>query len=83
MSDEGKQREKKEANVKSDKKTLAGHFKDIKAEFNKVVWPGKKDLVKQTTTVIITSGIVGGIIVGYDAIFAFGLQMFSYFVVGL
>jgi len=49
-------------------------LQDIRAEFNKVIWPSRADLVKQTITVIITSAIIGAVISGLDYIFAFGYQ---------
>ena len=86
MSTDVQKHEKKEAKARpksSDKKTLGGHLKDLKAEFHKVVWPSRKDLIKQTATVIVTSGIIGAVIVGYDAAFAFGMQLFSAFILSL
>ena len=54
-----------------DKKSLNEFFKDIVGEFKKIVWPSRKDLIKQTGTVIVTSLIIGVIIFGMDTIFGF------------
>ena len=51
---------------------LKQHIQEIKAEFNKVIWPSKPDIVKQTITVIITSAIIGAVISGFDYISALG-----------
>lgn len=45
-------------------------FRDSKAEFKKVVWPSKKQLINNTTIVIIAM-IISGIFVGaLDAVLA-------------
>ena len=46
--------------------TKAGEFK---GEFGKIIWPSRKDLVKETVTVIITSLIFGVVITGLDTVF--------------
>ena len=44
----------------------------IMGEFKRITWPDRKSLIKMTVTVIITSGIFGAIIVGYDFVLAAG-----------
>ncbi|MCL2573154.1 MAG: preprotein translocase subunit SecE [Defluviitaleaceae bacterium] len=41
-------------------------FSGIMGEFKRITWPDRKTLVKMVVTVIITSGIFGGVIVLYD-----------------
>lgn len=52
----------------SDKNTFA----DYKAEFKKIVWPSRVEIVKNTATVIVTSLIVGVIITCMDTVFSTG-----------
>ncbi len=52
----------------SDKDTFA----DYKAEFKKIVWPTRPEVVKKTTTVVVTSLIVGAIIFCMDTVFTAG-----------
>lgn len=52
----------------SDKDTFA----DYKAEFKKIIWPDRADMVKRTATVIVTSLIVGVIIFCMDTVFSAG-----------
>ncbi len=70
-----------EKNVKNehraDNRKLASVFNEYIGEYRKVIWPSKKDLTKQTTTVILTTLLVGLIITGLDAVFALGLTFFS------
>lgn len=47
-------------------------FADYKAEFKKIIWPSKGDIVKRTATVIVTSLIVGVIIFCMDTVFSTG-----------
>lgn len=46
-------------------------FKEVAAEFNKVVWPNNRELTKMTITVIITSLLFGVVITGFDVVFSF------------
>lgn len=38
------------------------YFKDLKSEFKKVVWPTKKQVLNNTTVVVVFSGIVAVVI---------------------
>ena len=60
---------------KSRKQILASVYGEFKGEFKKIVWPSRKDLIKETTTVIITSVIFGVIICGMDAILGLGYDL--------
>ena len=46
-------------------------FKEVRAEFTKIIWPNRKELFKMTITVIVTSLIFGVLITGFDAVFGF------------
>lgn len=54
-----------------------GGFKNIlnnlKAEFNKIIWPDKDSLTKNTIAVIVSSVAMGVIIAVIDMIIKFGL----------
>ena len=52
-------------------------FKDFKGEFNKVIWPNKKELFKQTTTVIVVSLVVGVFVAAVDGIFSAGMEVLT------
>ena len=43
-------------------------FADYKAEFKKIVWPTRIEVVKKTATVIVTSFIIGVIIFCMDGL---------------
>lgn len=48
---------------------LAAWFRDVKAEFHKIVWPNRKELSKMTVTVVIVSLLFGALIAGLDVVF--------------
>ena len=50
------------------KKFLSGFFKSRKAEWKKISWPNRGQLVKQTTAVVIISVILSGFIRLIDVI---------------
>lgn len=42
------------------------------AEFKRIIWPSKEEIVKETLSVIAISLIFGAIIIGFDYIVEFG-----------
>ena len=57
--------------AKSDKTSkLVKFWNGVKAEFKKITWPDKDDLLKQSVAVVIISVVVGAIITVLD----FGIQ---------
>ena len=65
--------EDKNKEVKKTEKKEGGFgewMSGIVGEFKRITWPDRKSLVKMVVTVIITSGIFGGIIVLYDFVLA-------------
>jgi preprotein translocase subunit SecE len=49
--------------------------KNLKAEFNKIIWPDKEELTKQTVVVVITTVVLGFAIAALDLIIKFGLNI--------
>ena len=57
--------------AKSEKTSkLVNFWNGVKAEFKKITWPDKDDLLKQSVAVVIISVVVGAIITVLD----FGIQ---------
>lgn len=50
-------------------KKISKFFKEIRSELKKVVWPSKKQLVNNTTTVIVACLLIGVIIWVSDLVF--------------
>ncbi|MBQ7086455.1 MAG: preprotein translocase subunit SecE [Clostridia bacterium] len=51
-------------------KKMAKFFKDMKSEAKKVVWPNKKQVMNNTAVTIAAIVLVGVIVGGLDAVFA-------------
>lgn len=49
-------------------------FTGLKAEFDKIIWPSKSSLGKQTVAVVAVSIVLGIIIAVIDAIFKYGID---------
>ncbi len=60
---------------KTEKRPKESWFTGLKAEFQKIIWPTKEALVKQTTAVVVTSVILGLIIALLDTIFQYGVNV--------
>lgn len=50
-------------------------FTGLKAEFNKIIWPDKKSLTRQTVAVVAVSVILGLIIAVLDIIIKYGVDI--------
>ncbi len=55
-------------------------FKDFIAESKRIVWPNKKELASKTSSVIILSLIVAGIIFVMDFLFSNGVNLLNHLV---
>lgn len=51
-----------------------GRIASLKAEFAKIVWPGRQLATRQTIAVILVSAIIGVLIVFFDMIIQYGLD---------
>ncbi len=56
---------------------IAHFFKGVKAEFGKIIWPTKNDIIKQTTAVVIVSVICCALIAALDYGFEFGMNFLT------
>ena len=50
-------------------------FKQVKAEFKKIIWPDKKKVTRQTIAVVIISVVLGGFIALVDLVVKAGLGL--------
>lgn len=60
---------------KTDKAQKKSWFKGLKAEFKKIIWPDKKTLAKETTSVVVVSVFLAGIISVIDIIVKYGIDI--------
>lgn len=64
------------AKAENAKKTnsLVRYLQDVKAEFKKITWPTKDDVVKSTVIVIIYMAFFTLILSAYDSVFHYLLE---------
>ena len=60
--------------TKTEKAPKTSWFTGLKAEFNKIIWPDKKSLSRQTAAVAAVSVVLGLIIAVLDVIIRFGVD---------
>ncbi|MBP3239805.1 MAG: preprotein translocase subunit SecE [Oribacterium sp.] len=53
--------------------SIQGFFKGLKTEFNKIIFPNRQDIVKETTATIVVSLLIGVVIAVLDLIMKTGL----------
>ncbi len=56
-------------------KKSASWWKSLKKEFSKIMWPDVQTIVRQTVAVIATSVVVAVIIVIFDYIIQYGVDI--------
>lgn len=54
-------------------------FSGLSSEFQKIIWPEKKSLIRQTTAVVVVSVVLGLVIALMDFLIQYGVD----FLVGL
>lgn len=57
-----------------EKEKKPSKFSQLKAEFQKIIWPDKMTVTKQTVVVIIMTVILGVIISILDFVFKYGMD---------
>ena len=55
------------------KSGLQDFFKGLKTEYNKIIFPTRQDIIKETTATIVVSLLVGALIAVLDLIMKTGL----------
>ncbi|WP_036606750.1 preprotein translocase subunit SecE [Oribacterium sp. P6A1] len=53
--------------------SIQGFFKGLKTEFNKIIFPNRQDVIKETTATIVVSLLIGVVIAVLDLIMKTGL----------
>ena len=66
---------KKSGNSFADK--VSGFFAGVKAEFGKIIWPTRDDVIKQTTAVVVVSAICCALIALLDMLFEYGVNFIT------
>jgi len=56
---------------------IGDFFTGVKAEFGKIIWPTKDDVIKQTTAVVVVSIICCALIAVLDYAFEYGMNFIT------
>ena len=63
--------------AKKEKTAKPSFFKGVKAEFKKISWPDKDDLLKQSVAVVCISVVLGAIIAVLDCLMQYGVDFLT------
>ena len=63
------------ANTEKTKKP--GFFKGVKSEFQKITWPDKKSLLRQTVAVVLVTVALGVLIAVFDLAIQYGVRFLT------
>ena len=58
----------------AEQKKKVSHWKNLKAEFKKIIWPDKKSFTRETVAVVLTSVFLGAVIALLDLVIKFGIN---------
>ncbi len=70
----GQDKPDKTGSADSTAKKAGSRIQKLKAEFNRIIWPDKNTVVKETTAVVVVTVILGAIIALLDLIIKTGLD---------
>ena len=68
---------KKNKNSENVFSKISDFFTGVKAEFGKIIWPTKDDIIKQTTAVVVVSAICCALIAVLDFAFGYGVNFIT------
>lgn len=60
---------------KAGKGGKAGFFTQVKAEFKKIIWSSRQSLIRQTVAVVVSTVVLGALIVLIDNLVRLGLGL--------
>lgn len=63
--------------VKKEKTSKPSFFKGLKAEYKKIIWPEKNDVLKQSVAVVCISVLLGAIIAILDFVIQYGVDFLT------
>lgn len=66
-----------ETNNSQNQSKPVSFFEGVKAEFKKVIWPDKMEIVKQTITISVVSIVLGLLIALIDTIVQYGVNFLT------
>ncbi len=61
----------------ADDKNKVSFFKGVKAEFAKITWPDKDELLKESVAVVCISAVLAALIALFDTAIQYGINFMS------
>lgn len=61
----------------ADDKNKVSFFKGVKAEFNKITWPDRDTLIKESVAVVCISAVLAALIALFDTAIQYGINFIS------
>ena len=61
----------------ADEKNKVSFFKGVKAEFNKITWPDRDSLIKESVAVVCISAVLAALIALFDTAIQYGINFIS------
>ena len=66
-----------ETNNSQNQSKIKSFWEGLKSEFNKIVWPTRNDVIKQTITVTVVSFVLAVLIALIDTIVQYGVNFLT------
>ena len=63
--------------AKKEKANKPSFFKGLKAEYQKIVWPDRNEVLKQSVAVVCISIVLGSIIAVLDVLMQYGVDFLT------
>ncbi len=61
----------------ADDNNKVSFFKGVKAEFNKITWPDRDSLIKESVAVVCISAVLAALIALFDTAIQYGINFIS------
>ena len=61
----------------ADDNNKVSFFKGVKAEFNKITWPDRDSLIKESVAVVCISAVLAALIALFDTAIQYGINFMS------
>jgi len=74
--EQNKENQNKDQKKKYKNERKGNLISEVRGEYKKIIWPSRKELLKQTATVLVVSLLFGVVIFAMDAVFGLGINTF-------
>ncbi len=64
-------------NNSTKKEAKSSLLNDVRGEYRKIIWPSRREQIKQTKIVVVVSAMLGLLIMSYDFVFGFLMDLLA------